>query len=271
MTTRGFLDEILPNTRRLISEGYYASRERSRGAHSFTRAIWGGQRIPIIAEVKPASPTMGRADSTSTGDVLAGIGTVPVLGVSVLTEPHRFGGSLGNLDMAGRLDLPVLMKDFIIHEYQLGSGYGWGADAALLIERVFDGPDGNRERNALIDAAHDIGLEVLLEVNSPAEYGRALGTEADILGINNRDLVSLEVSLDTTRVVLEGAPKDRPVISMSGVHTPEDIRKLMGWGADGVLVGTSLMKAPDYGAKLRELAGAFGPMGAGAPEKGGGG
>ena len=208
-------------------------------------------RVPLIAEVKPTSPT---TDGTNEGNpvelaeaMVAGGATA----ISVLTEPDHFGGSPGTLrDIREAVSVPVLRKDFVLREAQLDVV---AADAVLLIARFVDGLD------ELIDAARDRGFQPLVEVHSPTEFDRALAAGADFIGVNNRDLARLEVDLSTFEQVVEGVPEtdleDVTLIAESGIQSPEDVMRMRRAGADGLLVGSAIMDG-DCEANTRRLTGA---------------
>lgn len=189
-------------------------------------------RIPVIAEVKPTSPT---TDGTRTDDPVA-LATQMVSGgaaaLSVLTEPEHFGGSTDTLErVRAAVDVPVLRKDFILREAQLDAVE---ADVILLIARFVDDLPG------LLTAARERGFQVLVEVHTGTELTRAVKANADIIGINNRDLAQLDVDLGTFER-LAPAPDDVTLIAESGITSPEDAARMHRAGADGLLIGTAIM------------------------------
>jgi indole-3-glycerol phosphate synthase len=146
------------------------------------------------------------------------------------------------------------MKDFVLAEVQLGAAKALGADAVLLVATLFRRHLCDLSLRAMIRHAHDRGFEVLLEAYTRSEFEDALATEADVLGINNRDLRSMTVDLGNTERILRACPPSgRLVVSESGIETVADIRRLRRAGADGFLVGTSIMRAVDPEAAVREL------------------
>ncbi len=169
--------------------------------------------------------------------------------LSVLTEPHYFNGSNNNLIIAKNAskNLPVLRKDFIVSTSQLYESKAIGADAVLLIAAVIEG-----RIESFIEKCREIGIEPLVEVHDEKDVDAALATDAELIGINNRDLKTLKVDLETTIRLSGIIPSDRIIISESGIRTPEDIRMLKDH-CDAFLVGTSIMEAPNPGEKLREL------------------
>ncbi len=204
-------------------------------------------RVAVIAEVKYASPSGGRTACTAPPEALAAeFATAGAVGVSVLTEPSFFGGSTENLIRArAAIPLSVLRKDFIIDERQVAETRAMGADAILLIARVL-GDDLPR----FVDAAHEAGLEALVEVRNHDEVEAALATGTDLVGINNRDLRTLKVNLSTTRR-LAGLIRDegRLVVSESGILWPYDVRSLRDC-CDAFLIGSAIMNARDPKRRL---------------------
>ena len=190
-------------------------------------------RVPVIAEVKPTSPT---TDGTREDDpvelareMVAGGATA----LSVLTEPDHFGGSPENLRrIREAVDVPVLRKDFLLREAQLDVVE---ADLVLLIARFVDDLAG------LVAAARERGFQPLVEVHDQAELDRALDAGADVVGVNNRDLARLEVDLGTFEAVAPHAPEDVTLVAESGVGAPADVRRMRAAGADALLVGTAIM------------------------------
>lgn len=175
--------------------------------------------------------------------------------LSVLTEPNNFGGSMKNLrQVREHVRLPLLMKDIIIHEKQVEAGRKAGADSILLIESAFSKyPIASLSR--MIRCAHDSRLEVFLEVHDEVELERALNSEADLVGVNNRNLSTLEIDLETTVRLMNKAGRgtDKVMISESGFESAEDIRKVKPTRVDGFLIGSSIMLSEDLERKVREF------------------
>lgn len=210
----------------------------------------------IIAELKPASPTQGamRDDPASLAPLFLEAGAA---GLSALTEPTRFGGSPALLQAAVRAGGPVLMKDFVVTERQLDLAEAAGASAVLLILPLLTREHSEwRDAAEAVGAAHARGLEVLLEVYDVEGYHVAAATDADLLGVNNRDLRDDALPVDPARTgrVLAGVGEPEVgVLALSGAETAADVRAALAAGACGVLVGSSLMRADDPAAKLREM------------------
>lgn len=255
------LDELSKSALNRLDSGFY---DRDPGAgeqnsFSFTRAIDGQTSAPVIGEIKPGSPSRGKIFGDEFDPAKLGRSYVDggATGFSVLTDPDHFFGSLDNLATVAKLDRPVLMKDFVVDYSQIDAGKDLGANAILFIYRLFTRgiPDFSLESG--IKYAQDLDLEVLLEINDRAEYESALKTDADMIGINNRDLRSLEVDLSTTKSILSSGGKDRIVWAMSGITDRSDINYLREAGADAFLVGTSLAKAENPKRFLKKLRGVF--------------
>jgi indole-3-glycerol phosphate synthase len=189
---------------------------------------------PLLAEVKPTSPT---SDGEQVTDPVATAREMVAGGaaaVSVLTEPEHFGGSLDALqDVRGAVDVPVLRKDFLLEERHLDAVE---ADAVLLIAR-FLGDD----LPEMLAAARDRGFQALVEVHDGDELARALDAGATLVGVNNRDLAELTVDLDTFESVAPAVPEDVTLVAESGITTPEDARRMRDAGADGLLVGGAVV------------------------------
>jgi indole-3-glycerol phosphate synthase len=172
--------------------------------------------------------------------------------ISVITEEDFFQGKLGYLtEVKTAVSLPILCKDFIIDPVQVVAARAAGADALLLIAAIL-------EQSSLLELlamARDLSMACLVEVHNEEEMERVLTTDARIIGINNRNLRTFQVSLDTTFKLRPSIPSDRLVVSESGIQEQSDLQSLAAAAVDAVLVGTSLMRAEDPGQKLRELMG----------------
>ncbi|MHC4390655.1 MAG: indole-3-glycerol phosphate synthase TrpC [Planctomycetota bacterium] len=218
---------------------------------SLIEALRAGDGPRVIAEVKRASPSEG-AIREGLDPVLCARGYEAngAVAISVLTEGRRFGGSLADLRaVAGATVLPVLRKDFIVDRYQLLEAKAHGASAALLIVAALS-PD---QLKRLYGSCQEIGLDALVEVHDEEEATRAFGLLPELIGVNNRDLKTLKVSLETSRRLAPFLPAGAVKIAESGIARPGDIASLEGYGYDGFLVGGSLMKARDPGRALAAL------------------
>jgi indole-3-glycerol phosphate synthase len=218
----------------------------------FTAAIRNGAPA-VIAEVKRSSPSAGSiaddADPVLTARAFAAGGAAAI---SILTEPSHFHGSLLDLQAArGTVDVPLLRKDFLVDPGQVIEARANGADAILLITACLS----DSELAAMLAAASDMGLGVLLETHSDADQVRALRTQARVIGVNARDLETLDVDIEAALERLARIPKDRIAVLESGISSRVQAEDAMRAGASAILVGEALMRAGDPVAMLRELRG----------------
>ena len=213
-----------------------------------------GDDVRLIAEVKKASPSKGVLcsdfDPIELARTYAQSGAAAI---SVLTEERYFGGGLEHLssiskELEGRR-IPLLRKDFIFDPYQVYESRAYGADALLLIVAILNGD----QLAELLSLSHELSMKCLVEVHNEAELERALLSGAEIIGINNRDLHSFTVDLETTKRLRPLVPQDRIVVSESGIRNRADVQKLRQWGVDSMLVGEALITASDVAKKMREL------------------
>ena len=268
MTRSTYLDEIVHDVRvRLDAEGVIAPSDGD--AHPLTpvRSLAGSiaerrahRELAVIAEVKRRSPSVGAIDlevdpAARAGEYASG----GAAGISVLTEPDHFGGTLDDLvlarDAAG--SVPVLRKDFILEERQLHAARAAGADAVLLIAALHD----EQALAELLAATEVLGLEALVEVHDEEELDRALAAGAQLVGINSRDLTTFVVDLAVVERLAPRIPGDRLVVAESGIRGVADAERVRAAGVDAVLVGEALMRATDRVELLRALA----AVGAGEP------
>jgi indole-3-glycerol phosphate synthase len=258
----GVLDQIVANKReelrRLRGTRPQAELEaacrRLGPAREFDAALRpaspGGVRL--IAEVKKASPSRGTLnaalDAAGQARVYERAGAAVT---SVLTDERYFRGALDDLvAVRAAVDLPLLRKDFILDEYQLWESRAAGADAVLLIVAALD----DARLHDLQHAAKGIGLATLVEVHTADELGRALSLGAPVIGVNNRNLQTLETSLEPSLALLPMIPGGHTAVSESGIFTRDDVERVVRAGAHAVLVGEGLVRASDVAAKVRELA-----------------
>jgi indole-3-glycerol phosphate synthase len=207
--------------------------------------------IRLIAEVKKASPSKGliRADFDP-AKIAAVYETKPVSAISVLTEEDFFQGRLSYIAQVKSVSAkPVLRKDFIFDEYQIYEARANGADAILLIGAILD-----RVKAAeFYCLASKLGMAVLFEVHDEADLATALYIDADIIGINNRNLKTMKIDLATTLRLNSIIPAGKVIVSESGINTRQDVLALQDNGIDAMLIGTSFMESPDIGGKIDEL------------------
>jgi indole-3-glycerol phosphate synthase len=222
----------------------------SRKTRSLKEALL-GRPAGIIAEHKRRSPSRAVINQAcSVSRVVKGYEKAGAAGISVLTDGKYFGGSLEDLLLArASTDIPLLRKEFIVDPYQILEAKAYGADAILLIAAVLTESD----LNALSEKAHSLGLEVLLEVHSGAELTKSLKAGADLIGVNNRNLKTFEVSLDISRELVTRIPDTVGKVSESGLDSPSQLQELKSIGYDGFLMGETFMKEKDPGAALAAL------------------
>ena len=261
IATGTVLDSIVQARRERIDElrarfGHLRAEDLERSQRSFVAALRtrsGQGRSPqpaLIMECKAASPSRGTIRSDYDPASLAAQYAPYAAAVSVLTEPDRFNGSFDDLAAVREVvDVPVLCKDFIVDEVQVLAARSLGADAVLLMLSVVP-DDVYRE---LAELAHSLGMEVLTEVSTPQEMHRASALGAEVIGINNRDLRTLETDLARTEEMAPLAPAGVVLVGESGVGAAEDVRRLSGL-VDALLVGSSLSGAPEPAEAARQLA-----------------
>ncbi|AEV16020.1 Indole-3-glycerol-phosphate synthase [Thermus sp. CCB_US3_UF1] len=246
----GVLGEIA--RRRALEVAPYPLPEAPPRPPSFREALL-APGLSLIAEVKRQSPSEGQIRSIDPAEAALAYARGGARAISVLTEPHRFGGSLEDLKRIwGAVDLPLLRKDFVVDPFMLAEARAFGASAALLIVALL-----GELTAAYLEEAGRLGLEALVEVHTERELEVALEAGAQMIGINNRDLATLRIDL-ATAPRLGRLARERGfagvLVAESGYAQKEELRPLEGL-FDAVLVGTSLMRQPDLEAAVRELVG----------------
>jgi indole-3-glycerol phosphate synthase len=272
MSQTTYLDRILDHKRQELRRQQLKIplaeiKQRAQSAplpRLFGTALRQPDRLALIAEIKQKSPSKGQLIPSFDPFKLAR--TYMENGadaISVLTDVRFFGGSLQYLKAIRELQVtdahsqcqavPLLRKDFLIDPYHIYEARAYGADALLLIVAALD----DAQLQQLLDLTEELGMEALVEVHDEAELERALKVSATLIGVNNRDLRTFEVDLATTERLLQQLPVcERPIsISESGIRTLNDLDRLRGWGVDAILVGESIVTAPDVAAKVRQLSG----------------
>ncbi len=252
------LDEIVEHKRHEVAQAAAAvplAEMRRRGEaprprRSLRHAL-DVDAVVVIAEIKRASPTAGvfteDLDPAAQAVEYADSGAAAI---SVLTDQNYFRGSLSDLEQArGACDLPVIRKEFIVDAYQIYESAAANADAVLLIVGLTPEQDLDDD----LALVHELGMEALVEAHVEEEVEQALVAGARIVGINNRDLRSFKTDLAVTERLCAMIPDDIAIVSESGVRTPADVRRLAASGVSAVLVGESIVTAPDAGSQLREL------------------
>ena len=246
--------EELAATKRQTPFSDVRSRAKDAGP---TRGFGGSLAVPgdirLIAEIKKASPSKGVIRDDFDPVAIARIYEESGAScLSVLTEKRFFQGSLEYLGrIRNAVALPLLRKDFIIDEYQIHEARAAGADALLLIAACLE----QQQLEDFLGIARLIGLDALVESHTYAELSKSLRAGAMLIGINNRDLTTFTVSLQTTLDLIRDIPDDCTVVSESGIRTRDDVVKLHQAGVDALLVGESLMREKDIGKKVKELLG----------------
>ena len=245
--------EVEQSKRKLSENELEQQLDQAPRVRDFRSAIDVRGEMPIIAEVKKASPSAGviRADfdPLAIAQIYERHGAA---GLSVLTDAPYFQGSLSYLSaIRAAVALPLLRKDFILERYQLLEARLAGADAVLFIAEILEGsqlPD-------LLKDAHDLGLQALVEFYDAENLSRVVDSGAQMIGINNRDLRSFVTRLEHTLELAGRVPADRCLVSESGIRSRQDVQRLQKAGVRAILVGETLMREQDIGAKLDELRG----------------
>jgi len=249
-------DEVAAARRLQPAPALRRAAEARGGLRDFVGALHArvaARQPAVIAEVKKASPSKGvLREHFVPAEIATSYARHGAACLSVLTDAAFFQGSAAGLQQArAACALPVLRKDFIVDAYQVDEARAMGADALLLIAACLDdGQMAELEAQALA-----LGMAVLVEVHDGAELDRALRLRTPLLGINNRNLRSFEVSLQTTLDLLGAVPADRLLVTESGIVARDDVRRMREQGVHAFLVGEALMRAPDPGVALAELFG----------------
>ena len=267
-------DAVIPDTlARILADKYEEVRHRAtttpiseieRAARAapptrpFTQALCQAVaegRVGLIGEIKRASPSGGLIrDPFDPVGLAADYERGGATGVSVLTDTPYFQGAPEHLQAARQAcALPVLRKDFMVHPWQVFESRAMGADAILLIMAAL----ADEQAEELEDVARSLDMAVLAEVHNHAELDRALGLETRLIGVNNRNLRTLQTDLSTSEALVPLVPADRIPVAESGIRTADDVRRMAACGARCVLVGEQLMRQPDVAAAAAELVGAL--------------
>lgn len=253
------LRKLVNNSQAAIDDGVYeVDIKLQKSSKDFLQIIKTNNHATLLTEVKFSSPSLGKirtlSDPTSIAQQMIAGGAKAL---SVLTQPHLFNGSPEYfMQVRQSVDVPLLMKDIMIDTVQIDAAEKIGADFMLVIQSLFD-QGFLKDIDEFIKYGHKKGLKILLEVHTKQEFENALKTEADLIGINNRNLDTLEIDLKTTQKVLEGYKKSRLILTESGIETMEDIQYLKKCGADAFLVGSSIMKSDNIEEHVRKLVNSF--------------
>lgn len=253
------LKKLVKNSQAAIDSGVYEiSEQLPNSGIDMMESIKNNRHASLITEVKFASPSLGKirnlSDPVEIANAMVRGGAV---GLSVLTQPHLFNGSPKYfIEVRKQVKIPMLMKDIIIDKIQIDAAKKIGADYMLLIQSLFD-MGYLREMDEFVSYGHKKGLKILVEAHTESEFANAINAEADIVGINNRNLDTLEIDINTTKKLLEGQKKSKIILSESGINSPEDIKFLKKCGADAFLVGSSIMKSENIEENVRRLVNAI--------------
>lgn len=248
---RNSLDAIELNT-------YKISDKLKRSTKSIPTAVKNNQHASIISEVKFSSPSEGNIITKSNPiEIVNNMINGGAIGLSVLTQPFMFNGSPQIfMRIRKRFDVPMIMKDVIVDKIQIEAADNIGADYILLIKSLFD-LKYVKDLEEMIAYSHKLGLKVILETHTENEFKNALITDADIIGINNRDLNTLKVDINTTKKLLNNYSGSKIIISESGINNKADIKFLYDCGIRLFLVGTSIMKNKNILLHVKNLVNAI--------------
>ncbi|MGB9003701.1 MAG: indole-3-glycerol-phosphate synthase [Nitrosotalea sp.] len=250
------LEKLVENSQKAINEGvYYIEHQLTKSDKNIIGEIRKNIHASLITEVKFSSPSLGDirqiSDPVTIAKTMIDGGAI---GLSVLTQPYLFHGSPQYFaEIRQHVKVPLLMKDIVIDKVQIDAAERLGADIVLLIQSVFDKKFA-KEVDDFVDYAHKKNLLVLIESHTKSEFLDSIRTHADLLGINNRNLDTLEIDLKVTEAILKDQKRDdRIIISESGIETAQDIRFLSQHGANAFLVGSSIMKSKDIKGLVSSL------------------
>ena len=249
------LEKLVNNSRKAIDNGVYEISETlSNSGNDLGETIMKSQHAALITEVKFSSPALGNIRKTSDPvNIALEMVNGGASALSVLTQPFLFDGS-PEIFMKVRktVKIPMLMKDIMVDKIQIDAAKKMGADYFLLIQSLFDKKMVS-EMDELIGYGHKNGVKVLVEAHTSKEFENACKTDADIVGINNRNLDTLKIDLNTTKNILEKSDSSKIIISESGIESQDDIRFLHKCGAKGYLIGTAIMKNENIEQTVRGL------------------
>ncbi len=261
-----FLHRLVDNSYRALDNGAYdfnTSDLRSHDILDLRKRIVSCPYVPIIGEIKYRSPSQGilidkKFPPLHIAETMINSGAVAI---SVLTQPYEFHGSISHIsNIRPKINAPILMKDIVVSDVQVSIARKIGADSILLIKSVFDNNLAEGDIEKYLDYANRIGLGAIVEVHTPLEFAESMklidgSSSNNIIGINNRDLDTLDVDTLVTSEILTNQSKGKNVvISESGISDSRTVRELRKVGVDGFLVGTSLVQSSDIGHKMEELA-----------------
>ena len=264
----GILVKLSRNSFKAIDNGDYDIRDsyhnyNNHESKSLVKAIKDCIHAPLITEIKFASPSRGKILPENDKKTIINIANTMLesgaIGISILTQPYLFNGSIENIiSVRKNISIPILMKDIMVSKLQIDAAKKIGADYILLIKSIFDNNLAEDDLDNMIEYSHKKGLNIIYEVHTKEEMDEIIkintSKKTDIIGINNRNLDNLEIDLGTTELLLKNYDKQNNiVISESGISTVEQIRFLKRCGADGFLIGTSIMESKNMKEKLMDL------------------
>ncbi len=253
------LKKLVDNSNRAISDGTYEiSEQLPKSNIDLIDSIKTNHHASLITEVKFSSPSLGKirqkSDPLQIAQAMVDGGATAL---SVLTQPYLFEGSPQYfMQIRKHVKIPMLMKDIIVDKIQIDAAKKIGADYMLLIQSLFD-LGFLKEIEEYVEYGHRQGLKVLVEAHTKSEFVNSLNTKADLVGINNRNLDTLQIDINTTKTILDGFDENRIIISESGIETPQDIQFLKKCGAGAFLVGSSIMKSENIKENVRNLVNAI--------------
>jgi indole-3-glycerol phosphate synthase len=266
---RSLLKTLVDNSFKSIDNGSYEVKgDFNFDNHStidLVKRLRNCKHVPLITELKFSSPSKGTIldiNSVSLETIVSEMENAHSSGISILTQPFLFNGSIDHiLKIRKKTSLPILMKDIIVSEIQINTAKKIGADCILLIKTIFDKGMAEGSLEKLCEYAKKIGLQVIVETHFRDEFEETLKLNKkgnrlfDIVGINNRNLDTLKIDLDTTKQILQSCSKgNNLVLSESGIYSEEDIVYLKKFGADAFLIGTSLMEnIENLGKEINKL------------------
>ena len=255
----GILEKLVNNSKKAIEDGIYDINESlPNSGTDLENIIAKSEHATIITEVKFSSPALGNIRKmTDPVEIALNMVNGGASALSVLTQPYMFDGSPEFfMKVRKMVKVPMLMKDITVDTIQIDAAKKIGADYFLLIQSIFDKGLVN-DIDGMIDYGHDLGLKVLIEAHTKQEFENSCKTNADIIGINNRNLDTMKIDLSVTKEILQNTEKIKLVISESGISTSDDIRFLHKCGADAYLVGSSIMKTDDIQQTVQNLVNAI--------------
>lgn len=255
MMAENILKKLVNNSQMAINDGTYDIDVNLSGSDiDLINTIKINPHASLITEIKFSSPSLGKIRTlTDPSSVAKQMIDGGAKALSVLTQPNLFNGSPEYfIKVRQSVKVPMLMKDIIIDAVQIDAAKKIGADYILLIQSLFD-QKYLKGIDEFIGYGHKKGLKILLEVHTKKELENALKTECDLIGINNRNLDTLEIDLKTTENILKDFEKSKPILAESGINSPEDIQYLKKCGADAFLVGSRIMKSDNIKEHVKKL------------------